>query len=385
MKQFEHGGNVKQLAQAAGIPEQKILDFSANINPLGPPEWLPALISSQVSALQHYPDPHCTTLVESVAQRYGVSGDEVIAGNGSTEILYLLTRAAKRSTALIPVPSYGDYAKAAVQAGMQIQIIPADQELRSDWLTPDTLVLLGRPNNPTGTVCPADRLRSLAVAHPETFFMVDEAFGDFVENFDSLTRLRPANVIVLLSLTKIFAIPGLRTGCAIGDRGLIQKLLELQPPWSVNTFAQAVSAAALRDREYVQRTRTYVTRERQNLFTQLSSIPALTVYPGEANFLLARLEGRMDAPALAERMLAQGIAIRVCTSFRGLDERYFRVAVRTSEENVRLMTALRNVLDTRRAIRTERTLAEIAFAEAGTDAGNLVLAGSLPTAQEDDM
>jgi adenosylcobyric acid synthase len=385
VKDLEHGGNVRQLAQVAGIPEQKILDFSANINPLGPPEWLPALISSQVRALQHYPDPHCTALGESVAQRYGVSRDEVIAGNGSTEILYLLARAAKRSHALIPVPSYGDYAKAAVQAEMQIQTIPADQELLRDSLTADTLVLLGRPNNPTGTVCRADRLRTLAAAHPDTLFMVDEAFGNFVENFDSLTRLRPANVIVLLSLTKIFAIPGLRTGCAIGDRGLIQRLLELQPPWSVNTLAQAVSAAALRDREYVRRTRAYVTRERQKLFTQLSSLPELTAYPGEANFLLVRLEGGMDAPALAERMLAHGIAIRVCTSFHGLDERHFRVAVRTSEENARLMTALRNVLDTRCAPRTKRAPAEIEFSGAGSDAGNLVLTGSLSAAQEDDV
>ncbi len=378
MRKFEHGGNVRQLAQAAGIPEQKILDFSANINPLGPPEWLCPLINSQISALQHYPDPHCTALVESVAERYGVSRDEVIAGNGSTEILYLLTRAAKKSSALIPVPSYGDYAKAAAQAGMQIQTLPADQELPGDLLTAETLVFLGRPNNPTGTACAADQLRILAAAHPDTLFMVDEAFGDFVENFDSLTRSRPANVIVLLSLTKIFAVPGLRTGCAVGDRRLIQRLLELQPPWSVNTFAQAVSAAALQDREYVQRTRAYVTREREKLFTELSSLPGLTVYPGEANFLLARLDrADIDAPALAERMLARGIAIRVCTTFQGLDERYFRVAVRTREENAQLLTALRNVLDTRHPTLSENSPAEILFQDASSDAGCHVLTGSL--------
>lgn len=372
MKKFEHGGDVRQLARAAGISQREMLDFSANINPLGPPEWLPSLISSQLSELRHYPDPHCTALVEAVAERYGVSREEVIAGNGSTEILYLLTRAAEKSSALIPVPSYGDYGKAAAQARMRIQTIPADQELPGELLTADTAVFLGRPNNPTGTVFPADRLRALAVKHPSALFVVDEAFGDFVENFDSLTRLRPGNVIVLLSLTKIFAIPGLRTGCAVGDRHLIRRLLELQPPWSVNTLAQAVSAAALRDCEYVQRTRAYVTCERAKLLAELRSLPELTVYPGEANFLLARLErGVIDAPVLAEQMLARGIAIRVCTTFQSLDDRYFRVAVRTREENARLVVELRSVLDTWR-----HAPSEITFPGPSFDAGSRALAES---------
>lgn len=346
MKKFEHGGDVRRIARDAGRSEREIIDFSANINPLGPPEWLQPLINSQISALQHYPDPHCTDLVKSVAARYGVDREEVIAGNGSTEILYILTRAAEKSSALIPVPSYGDYVKAAMQAGMRVHTIPADTELPGDLLTADTAVFIGRPNNPTGTVCSADSLRILASDHPDTLFMVDEAFGDFVENFDSLTRQRPANVIVLLSLTKIFAIPGLRTGCAVGDARLIHRLLELQPPWSVNTFAQAVSSAALRDHDYVRRTRSYVTGEREKLFAELSSLSGLTVYPGEANFLLAELEpGSIDAPSLAERMLAHGIAIRVCTSFQGLNERHFRVAVRTSDENARLVAALREELN----------------------------------------
>ncbi len=360
MKNFEHGGNIRQLAETAGRTQSEILDFSANINPLGPPEWLRPLINSQINALQHYPDPHCTELVRAVAERYEVGCEEVIAGNGSTEILYLLTRAVEKSTALIPVPSYGDYTKAARQAGMRIQTVPAGEELPSDLLTPDTVVFLGRPNNPTGAVCPADALRDLAAEHPATLFVVDEAFGDFVDDFDSLTRHRPANVIVLLSLTKIFAIPGLRTGCAVGDARLIQRLLEIQPPWSVNTFAQVVSAAALRDHEFVARTRAYVRRERQKLFAELSSIPGLDVVPAQANFLLVRLDRcGMDAPWLAEQLLSHGIAIRVCTSFPGLDARYFRVAVRTGAENVRLIAALRCVLEVQPAIASRPSTGEL--------------------------
>ncbi len=378
MKNFEHGGNVRRLAQIAGRSEDDVLDFSANINPLGPPEWLRPLISSQVSALQHYPDPHCTALIEAAAQRYGVSREEVIAGNGSTEILYLLARVLERKQAVIPVPCYGDYLKAAVQAGMSVRTPAENTPLPGEWLTSDTVVFIGRPNNPTGTVCSAEMLRELAAAHPDTIFVVDEAFGDFVEGFDSLTSRRPANVVVLLSLTKIFAIPGLRTGCAIGDPSLIQRLLELQPPWSVNTFAQAVSTAALRDQEYVARTRLYVTRQRARLLSELSSLPGVTVFPGEANFLLARLDRRgMDAASLADRMIAHGIAIRTCTSFQGLDERYFRVAVRTKAENARLLAALRDVLGVARPSAAKRPAATIMFQGTSSNAGKSVLTAAL--------
>lgn len=346
MKLFEHGGDIRKLAEASGKSERDILDFSANINPFGPPDWLRTLINSQIGMLQHYPDPQCTELVKAIAERYQVARDEVIAGNGSTEILYLLTRVAGKSHALIPVPCYGDYLKAAAQAGMRVCTIPLADELPADLLTSDTVVFVGRPNNPTGGVRSAEMLRTLAAQHSSTLFVVDEAFGDFVDDFDSLTQRRPANLIVLLSLTKIFAIPGLRTGCAVGDPALMRRLLELQPPWSVNTLAQAVSVAALRDVEYVQRTRAYVTRQRENLFAGLSSLPGLTVYPGAANFLLARIDSSaMDAPSLAKSILAHGIAIRTCTTFQGLDARYFRVAVRTAEENTRLMEALCSVLE----------------------------------------
>ena len=378
MNGFEHGGDTRRLAETAGKSEKELLDFSANINPLGPPEWLRPLISSQINALQHYPDPHCTVLVKAVAERYGVSRDEVIAGNGSTEILYLLTRALGKTCAVIPVPSYGDYEKAAAQAGMRVLTCPEGEALPADCLTADSVVFIGRPNNPTGSVFPAQALRTLAKEHPSTTFVIDEAFGDFVDDFDSLTRERPANAVVLLSFTKIFAIPGLRTGCAIGDPDLIRRLLELQPPWSVNILAQAVSAAALRDREYVQRTRAYVSRQREKLFAELSSLPGVTVHPGHANFLLARLDRNgLTAPALAERTLAQGIAIRTCTSFQGLDDRYFRVAVRTEEENARLVAALRVALGAPQPIKSKHAAATIMFQGTSSNAGKSVLTAAL--------
>ncbi|HAS82301.1 MAG TPA: threonine-phosphate decarboxylase [Verrucomicrobia bacterium] len=346
-----HGGNLQRLAAMVGTSPEALLDFSANINPLGQPDWLRQVISRHVSDLRHYPDPECRAFTEAVCNRYGVVADEVLTGNGTSELLYLLVRSCGMQRALIPVPCYSDYLRAAEQAGLpvtELTLLPADG-FRLDFdrldasLSSGTLVMIGTPNNPTGRSVSADQIRAIALAHPDCRFLIDEAFGDFVADFESLTNRRPPNVAVLLSLTKMFAVPGLRPGCAVSDAAWVQIARQRQPPWSVNTLAQAVGTAALRDTDYPARTRIVVARERDALYRALNAVPGLTVFPGEANFLLLRLaDHQPDAPTLADRLLKHdGIAIRVCDNFRSLDCRWIRVAVRTAEENARLLDALR--------------------------------------------
>ncbi|MBI4024021.1 MAG: cobyric acid synthase [Verrucomicrobia bacterium] len=351
-----HGGNLRRLAIASGKAEREVLDFSANLNPLGPPEWLRPMISSRVSDLRHYPDPDCSALVEAAAVRYGIRPDEVIAGNGSSEILGLIPTASEKRRAIIPAPAYSDYERSAKLAGLEVAtLVCAERDcFRLDVgalessVCDDVLVFIGRPNNPTGGVCGAEDLRALAARHPAAVFVVDEAFADFVEDMDRLTGNRPANVIVLLSLTKIFAMAGLRLGLAVGDAGVIRRMRGMQPLWSVNTLAQAVGAAALADREFIRRTQVYVKAQRKTLARELKSMDGLAVYPGEANFLLVKMDRKdMDAPTLARRLLAGGIAIRVCDNFAGLDRRFFRVAVRTEDENARMIEALQRILGNR--------------------------------------
>jgi len=382
-----HGGNLNRLAKLAGRVPEDILDFSANINPLGPPEWLRRLISGHVSDLTHYPDPDCAALTAAIANRYGADSDNVLAGNGSTELLYLLAQVAGTRRAVIPVPAYADYARAAGLAGMEVVTVPLaekeDFQLDPARLVPllddSTMVFLGRPNNPTGIVCDAEALRTLAKAHPQCLFLVDEAFGDFVEGFDSLTQRRPSNVTVLLSLTKIFAIPGLRLGCAVSDPAVVRCVRESQPPWSVNTLAQAVGVMALQDRDYVERSRAMVSGERERLLAGLHEFRGLTACPGEANFLLVRLETALpNAPALTERLLREeGIAIRVCDNFQCLDDRYFRIAVRTAGENERLLMALRRVLEGRQPAAKARRTPVIMFQGTSSNAGKSVMTAAL--------
>ncbi|MBM3334268.1 threonine-phosphate decarboxylase, partial [Candidatus Sumerlaeota bacterium] len=341
----EHGGNLRQLAALSGRPAREIPDFSANINPLGPPEWLRSVVSRELETVVHYPDPDASSLAEALARRHAVARDEVIVGNGSSELLCALPRALGVSRAVIAVPSYIDYAKAARVAGLEVETFALaesagfnlDLVALGSVLRGQELVFLGQPNNPTGLLFDPGAFRHLAESNPSTIFVVDEAFADFVEGYETLAHERPHNVVVVRSMTKFYAIPGIRLGYAVAAPDIINKAREMLPPWSVNALAQAIGEAALDDDDYARRTRTFVADRRERLIRALRQLPGLAVYPGRANFLLVRIERKdFDGPRLADALLQrEGIAIRVCTNYDGLDQRFFRVAVRTEEENNR--------------------------------------------------
>lgn len=382
----KHGGNMARLERLTGMPARRILDFSANINPLGPPEWLRSVVSSALEGVIHYPDPDCTGLVDAAAERYRASAQEIITGNGSSEIIHLIPRALSCTSALIPVPSYVDYHAAVTTVGLTVRSHYLREEegfhlditrLASE-LRGGEIVFLGRPNNPTGLVCDGDELRNLAKSRPDTFFVIDEAFGEFVDHMDSLVRDRPENTAVLISLTKIFAIPGLRLGIAVASPEISEAFKRMQPFWSVNTLAQAVGEAALKDEAYVERSRRYVRDLREKLSADLGTIQGLTVYPGTANFLLIRIDRKdIDAIVLAEKTLRDGVAVRVCDNFEGLDHRFFRVAVRTEPENHRLCDSLRKAFGMTRKAGRKRPTPALMFQGTSSNAGKSVLTAAM--------
>ncbi|MEN6465944.1 MAG: cobyric acid synthase [Syntrophaceae bacterium] len=385
MNILKHGGNTRYLAQMSGMPESRVLDFSANINPLGPPQWLRALISRQLERLAHYPDPDCTGIIEAFGKRWGVSPDEVIFGNGSTELLYIIPRAFGNRRAIVTAPAYADYASACRQAGMAVEkwLLKEEEGFALNlaefekFIGEGDLIFIGQPNNPTGLSTGTEDLRALARRNPSALFIVDEAFADFVDGIDRLVRDRPANVIVLGSLTKFYAVPGLRLGFAAADAGLAAKMRGLMPPWTVNSLAQAAGEAALLDERYGGESRAYVKGARTALAAGLGKIPGLTVYPGEANFLLVRIGGKIDAPELAARLIRKGIAVRVCSNFDGLDSRFFRVAVRTEEENERLCAALAAVLGGSAKTTPRKKTPSIMFQGTSSNAGKSILSAAL--------
>jgi cobyric acid synthase CobQ/L-threonine-O-3-phosphate decarboxylase len=353
------------MAASLGRAPSDILDFSASINPLGPPGWLRTVISPAVSELVHYPDPHCRALAAAASKRLGVPAWEIVAGNGTSDILFALARALKSPRAVIPAPCYRDYQSACERAGTPVTLHPLKEEdgfaLDVDALSREIAaapeppaVYVARPNNPTGLDVDAGALRELAAKHPGSVFVVDEAFGSFVEGFESLAANRPDNVIVLLSLTKMFAVPGLRLGLAVAGEDMAARVRGEIAPWSVNALAQAVGARAMEDPAFEERTRLAVGELRAGLAEGLAALPGVTVFPGAANYLLCRLDGagareaakagEGPVPPLRRALLERGVAIRDCSNFSGLDGRYFRVAVKSADENASLLGAMTEVL-----------------------------------------
>ncbi len=386
LQRHRHGGNLRQLSQAAGLPPDQLVDFSANINPLGPPDWLRPLIESRISDLVHYPDPDATALVAALAEHHGIPVDQIMVGNGATELLHLLPRALGCSSLLVPTPSYADYTEPARLYGLpveQLTLTPDNHFVLEPaallpLLQPGQMVLLGQPNNPTGRTCAADQLRRIATAHPATLFVVDESFIGFTDGSQSLQQDRPDNLLVLTSLTKLYAIPGLRLGYLTGAAQHIQTLKQYLPNWTVNSIAQAVGVQAVQDSDYLQHSRDFVIKQRAALQKELAGLPGLTVYPGEANFLLVRLDhARLDARQLAELTLQQGIALRVCDNFPGLDQRYFRVAVRPEPEQQRLYQVLGRILAPAVSRPARRVTPALMVQGTSSNAGKSILTAAL--------
>ncbi len=383
---FRHGGDLWGIAKSAGMKREDIIDFSANVNPLGAPKWLRSVISSNLSRITDYPDPFCAPLIEKIAAKHNISSDEILIGNGSTELLYLLPRAVKADRALVAVPAYVDYEQAAESAKLPVETIvmssASDFALNiatlSSRLRGGELVFIGSPNNPTGSICEASAIRSLADSCPGSTFIIDEAFADFVDRFDSLINNRPKNVVVLRSLTKIFAIPGLRLGYVIADKEIISTMKNLQPPWSVNTLAQAVGERAIGDADYIKETRVYVDDKRNELYKALVSVADLHVYQGAANYLLVRIKtDKTDAVRLAGNLLKKGIAIRACDNYDGLDNSYLRVAVRTGEENEMLLKAIKAELGIAIPPGKKSKTKAIMFQGTSSNAGKSVLTAAM--------
>ncbi len=340
------------------MPRGSIVDFSASINPLGPPEWLRDVVLASLGDLKHYPDPECHHLVEAICARYGTAPEYVVVGNGSAEIIAALPRVLGVSRAVIPVPAYSDYAVASSGAGLTVEnvFLQVDEDFALDvdvlatCLSGGEVVFVGRPNNPTGRLCSRDDLLHLVREFPRSWFVVDEAFVEFVTDSagcsDSglLTADLP-NLVVTRSFTKLYAIPGLRLGFAVAPPVAAAALRRAMPPWSVNALAQVVGVAALADQAYVAATRSFVAEERGRLAGLLGSLPGIRVFPGSANYLLAKLDTKLiDARKMAGRLLRRGLAIRVCDDFAGLDSSYFRVAVRTRQEDDRLLEEIRTIV-----------------------------------------
>ena len=324
-----------------------ILDFSANINPLGMPDAVRNAIADSAAECVRYPDPHCTALVRALAESERIPASQIVCGNGAADLIYRIVHAFRPRRALICAPTFSEYAFALREAGSSVREYPLD--LSRDGqpddgflsaVTAETdLVFLCTPNNPTGRRVRPELLEKTAekCSRIGAFLVCDECFLRFSEDAARYS-LRPylnEHCIILNAFTKLFAMPGLRLGYALcGAPEAAERLRGTGQYWSVSVPAQAAGIAALRVPDWIPQTVRYVAAERQFLTESLRKA-GVEVYESDANFLLVR------APSdFAAQMAQRGIALRKCGDFHGLTDRHFRIAVRTHEENLALISAI---------------------------------------------
>jgi threonine-phosphate decarboxylase len=353
---YEHGGNVFAIARSLGISPEELLDFSASINPLGMAAGVREAVLDSFDRLLHYPDSEASELRTALASFHGMAENNVCLANGSTELIYLAPRLVEGRRGLIIAPPFGEYANALELAGWTVdyhELRPAagfalDLEAMRERLDEGyDILFLGNPGNPTGRVISRDEVAELLdiCRSAGTFLVLDEAFMDFCEE-ESAKGLVAQNdrAVVFRSMTKFYALPGLRLGYAIGSTKVVSRLQALRGPWSVNGVAQVAGLASLANGAYRERTLAFIAAERSRLLAGLGRIAGLKPHPSVANYLLVETVHGPTAGELCRLLLAERILVRNCGNFTGLTDRFFRVAVRTREENERLQAALAAVI-----------------------------------------
>lgn len=360
-----HGGNLAWAAEKAGCPPDAILDFSASISPLGPPQSAIAAIQANLGNLSYYPDPDYRELRAALSQSHQLPPQWILPGNGSAELLTLAGwDLAKLAVTALVTPAFGDYWRCLKAFNAKVLECPLDlrgqglgsreqgEEERNPLFSSlshllisssESGLLLNNPHNPTGKLFPQEAI--LPYLEKFALVVVDEAFMDFLppDQDQSLIPLvqKYPNLVILRSLTKFYSLPGLRLGYAIAHPDRLQRWQQWRDPWPVNTLAAAAASAVVQDKEFQQQTWNWLPPTRLHLFQGLE-LPGFQPWQSAANFLL--VESEQLSSKLQQQLLKNyQILIRDCLSFPELGDRYFRVAVRLKEENERLVQALSEI------------------------------------------
>lgn len=361
LKPCVHGGEVWEAEKKTGLAREEIMDFSSNINPLGFSQKALEAIRNSLGQIPAYPDSTSAALREAIVASFGgITLNNVVVGNGSTELIYLFaeTFLEKGDVALMPAPTFGEYENAVRKAGGKPRHLKLPKDfciepnIFSDEIKDAKMAFICNPNNPTSILTSYDVLIAIIEEALEgnILLFLDEDFLEFVDEEKQVSLIDRIddypNIFVLRSFTKVYGLTGLRVGYGIASEEIIKLLSNAKIPWNVNCLAQVAALAALTDKEHLKKTRELIRAERAYLTRELMRINSFKLYPADANFIFVNIrESGFTSAQLKTKMLEEGILIRDCSSFRGLDDYHIRVAVKTREENERLLEALAKVVE----------------------------------------
>ena len=337
-----------------GLSERDVIDFSSNVNPLGPSSSAVRAAKRALTEMHLYPDPGMTGLRKAIARYFGIKPEQVTCGNGSTELIYLIPRVFRPRKVLVPMPAFTEYAAAASVAGAEVVplYLPERTGFRIDpleiafALKGVDMAFLGNPNNPTGLLMTKAEMLEIAnyALEQGVRLVIDEAFMDFTNAESTIKEaVQTSHLICLRSFSTFFGMPGLRIGYAVSGESVIGEIQAGQEPWTINRAAEHAAIAALNDWRYTKKTLRLMEKERERLLSAVRILPGVETFPGSANFLFIKV-AEPKAALLAHKLALRGFLIRDCSSFPGLDSRFLRIAVRTGRENKKLILALRELL-----------------------------------------
>lgn len=348
-----HGGDLVSFCRKYQKLESEVIDFSSNINPLGIPDRVRNLYPHLTEDLSRYPDSESSELCSEISKQFSLPLKNVMAGNGSIELLALAIKTLAPKRVVLLEPCFSEYRLLAQKEGILcVSIFLKEEEgfylnpqRIFESIQPDDLLILGHPNNPTGTALTRQELRELAVEVKKrgAFILIDEAFSDWNPEISLAHEIQEeSNFIVIRSLTKFYALAGIRSGFALGPKIYLDFMKNAQQTWSCNRLAEKLSVAAMEDEQFKAQTLEWFRQESKWFYESLAALEFLKIYPSLANFFLIRnLSNPGSWNQLPGFLGKRGIYVRSAQTFQGLDASYFRVALRLRKENEFLIAALK--------------------------------------------
>lgn len=358
MKKDLHGGNIYKFEREG---RKDILDFSSNINPLGVPKKFVNIAKKHFDKLVNYPDPYYIDLRKKIAEFNLINIDNVIVGNGATEILFLYMRALKPKKVLLLAPCFAEYERALKSISAKIEYFelkesenfyPNIEKLKKEIEVNNyDLLVFCNPNNPTGQFIKIDDIKKVieTCENKNTKIFIDEAFIEFVENWreKTVSLLKNKNIFIMRAFTKFFAIPGLRLGYGIGfDEEILKKMWQEKEPWTVNTFANLAGLTMLDDEEYIEKTEKWILEEIEFVYKKLNKFVNVKIYKTECNFILIKLFN-ISSTSLRDKMIEKNILIRDASNFKFLDDSFIRLAIKDRKSNLKMLEILSGIVEER--------------------------------------
>lgn len=351
-----HGGRVYEYAEGTGRSVGDVLDFSANINPLGPPESVWSAIERAMDGIRYYPDSRHMNVLTSIEERHQIDRRGVFCGNGAAEVIDLTLRMVAPTRVFVFEPAFSEYRAAAYRVGAAVvetqfsrEDLPQRLRLLSKTCMRGDVIVLNNPHNPTGSRWRREEIiGSIELLCDRAVVVVDESFMDFRSDESTYSVLqdtpRLRNLVVVRSATKMYAIPGLRFGFGAAHPDLVMKIEQHRDRWSVNHLAQAAAAAAYRDNEFLRDTWDWLDREQRYVLETWGSHEALKLFSPSVNYFLVHVHDDIPVMRILEKLEREGVFLRRCDSFRGLTKQDIRVAIRTRADNERLWTVFKDCI-----------------------------------------